>query len=271
MSDAVAGVHSLTNSRDLDLENARISDRGVEALSRTCAAGYCFRSLLFGRNNITGNAAVSMLDCLARSNCQDLTELDLSGNPIGDAAGMQLGEIMMRFPSLKRFRLCDGDLRDASVAALLSAAGQHPTLTHIDLSGHSHSGIETAKALVRTVQQKDRSDSHLTEIILRGAMLPSEAVIACALAMERNMRLTQLDMHSVRTQMDRKVILAIDMALQRNRLSHRSLDSHLMQTTVSSLVSAVAAGAKQRIRDAGSVDADSGRSESDWSDSAHEI
>ena len=131
-SDALQGLENAAwaDLEYLDLANCRLGEAEGIGLATAAKHWRRLRVLNLAYNHLTANAVIALSEVLLPL----LGDLNLSKNEIGPAIGAALANGAPQWPSLRKLDLCNVELDDAGLEALLSA--RFPLLEDVDLSGN---------------------------------------------------------------------------------------------------------------------------------------
>ncbi|XP_072892152.1 NACHT, LRR and PYD domains-containing protein 3-like [Hemitrygon akajei] len=133
-----------------------LGDSGVKLVSATLRNPECkIQKLWLVRVGLTDSGAEDLVSALSTN--PSLTELDLSGNKLGDS-GVKLVSAALRNPECKiqRLWLENVGLTDSGAEDLVSALSTNPSLTELDLSDNKlgDSGVKLVSAALRNPECK---------------------------------------------------------------------------------------------------------------------
>ncbi|XP_051864845.1 NLR family CARD domain-containing protein 3-like [Pristis pectinata] len=128
---------ALHNCRELGLENNDLGDSGLKLVSAAMRDPECnIQRLGLGVNRLTDSGAEDLASALSTN--RSLTELDLSGNKLGDS-GVKLVSATLMEPGCKiqTLRLGDVGLTDSGAEDIVSALSTKRSLTGLGLGSNS--------------------------------------------------------------------------------------------------------------------------------------
>ncbi|XP_078251373.1 NACHT, LRR and PYD domains-containing protein 3-like isoform X4 [Rhinoraja longicauda] len=148
LASALSTNPSLT---ELDLGDNKLGDSGVKLVSAALGNPDCkIQRLELRTVGLTDCGAEDLVSALSTN--PSLTELELSGNNLGDS-GVKLVSAALRNPDCKiqRLELCSVGLTDSGAEDLASALSTNRSLTELDLSGNNlgDSGVKPVSAALR--------------------------------------------------------------------------------------------------------------------------
>ncbi|XP_072892968.1 NACHT, LRR and PYD domains-containing protein 3-like [Hemitrygon akajei] len=153
LASALSTNPSLT---ELNLSGNELGDSGVKLVSAALRNPECkIQKLWLNNVGLTDSGAEDLVSALSTN--PSLTELDLSGNKLGDSGG-KLVSAALRNPECKiqKLWLRDVGLTDSGVEDLVSTLSTIPSLTDLDLSGNKlgDSGVKLVSAALRDPERK---------------------------------------------------------------------------------------------------------------------
>ncbi|XP_072892659.1 NACHT, LRR and PYD domains-containing protein 3-like [Hemitrygon akajei] len=147
-----------TNSSltELDLSGNKLGDSGVKLVSVALRNTECkMQKLWLSDVGLTDSGAEDLVSALSTN--PSLTELNLSGNKLGDS-GVKLLSAALRNPECKiqKLRLRKVGLTDSGAEDLVSALSTNPSLTELNLSHNElgDSGVKLVSAALRNPECK---------------------------------------------------------------------------------------------------------------------
>ncbi|XP_059816053.1 NACHT, LRR and PYD domains-containing protein 3-like isoform X1 [Hypanus sabinus] len=146
----------LNKCQELSLGENDLGDSGVKLVSAALRNPECkIQKLWLERVGLTDSGAEDLASALSTN--PSLTELDLSGNKLGDS-GVKLVSAALRNPECKiqKLLLEDVGLTDSGAEDLVSALSTKPSLTELYLSGNKlgDSGVKLVSAALRNPECK---------------------------------------------------------------------------------------------------------------------
>ncbi|XP_072891936.1 ribonuclease inhibitor-like [Hemitrygon akajei] len=156
--DIASTVNANASLTELDLSGNKLGDSGVKLVSVALRNPECkIQKLELESVGLTDSGAEDLVSTL-RTN-PSLTELDLSGNKLGDP-GVKLVSVALRNPECKirKVRLFNVGLTDSGAEDLVSALSTNPSLTELNLGGNElgDSGVKLVSAALRNLEFKIR-------------------------------------------------------------------------------------------------------------------
>ncbi|XP_059817951.1 NACHT, LRR and PYD domains-containing protein 3-like isoform X2 [Hypanus sabinus] len=147
------GLHKC---QELRLNDNKLGDSGVKLVSAALRNPECkIQRLGLGYVGLTDSGAEDLVSALSTNT--SLTDLDLSGNKLGDS-GVKLVSAALRNPECKiqRLGLNRVGLTDSGAEDLVSALSTNPSLTVLNLSGNKlgDSGVKLVSAALRNPECK---------------------------------------------------------------------------------------------------------------------
>ncbi|XP_059818747.1 NACHT, LRR and PYD domains-containing protein 12-like isoform X2 [Hypanus sabinus] len=188
------GIHRLGprlhKCQELRLNNNKLGDSGVKLVSAALRNPECKIQTLWLMNvGLTDSGAEDLVSALSTN--PSLTDLDLSGNELGDS-GVKLVSAALRNPECKiqRLWLRNVGLTDSDAKDLVSALSTNPSLTELDLSGNKlgDSGVKLVSAALRNLECK------IQRLWLSGVGLTDSGAEDLVSALSTNPSLTDLDL-----------------------------------------------------------------------------
>ncbi|XP_059817093.1 NACHT, LRR and PYD domains-containing protein 3-like [Hypanus sabinus] len=154
--DLVSALSTNPSLMELDLSDNKLGDSGVKLVSAALRNPECkIQKLELYRIGLTGSGAGDLASALSTN--PSLTELNLSGNELGDS-GVQLVSAALRNPvcKIQKLRLKDVGLTDSGAEDLASALSTNPSLTELYLGGNKlgDSGVKLVSAALRNPECK---------------------------------------------------------------------------------------------------------------------
>ena len=119
---------------------------------------------------------------------QNLTELSLSKNSVGDQGCAAVAKVLGSSPSIKRLDLSSNSIGDVGGAAMAKALVAHSTLTSLSLENNcmgDHAGVGIAQALSR--------NNVLLSLSLKANLVHDSTGSALVVGLQSNQTLTELD------------------------------------------------------------------------------
>ncbi len=194
-SAALGKLRGIGRLQVLDLYNDWLGDSEVEAISAGfLALSVCaLRTLNLRSNSIGSSGGVKLADWIARCPC--LTELDVSGNPIGSAAAVAIGKSLESSCSRNNLSVLDASecrIESAGVVALLSRMESLVSLTSLKLAQNS-AGDTGAKA-VSDFLLRSASGTKLMELNLGDNQIGESGAIELAKGLAKAGSLTEVEL-----------------------------------------------------------------------------
>ncbi|XP_059814591.1 NACHT, LRR and PYD domains-containing protein 3-like isoform X4 [Hypanus sabinus] len=184
-----SGLHKC---QELSLNNNKLGDSGVKLVSAALRNPECKIQRLWLRDvGLTDSGAEDLVSALSTN--PSLTELNLSGNKLGDS-GVKLVSAALRNPECKiqRLWLRDVGLTDSGAEDLVSALSTNPSLTVLNLSDNKlgDSGVKLVSAALRNPECK------IQKLWLINVGLTDSGAEDLVSALSTNPSLTGLDLGS---------------------------------------------------------------------------
>ncbi|XP_059816909.1 NACHT, LRR and PYD domains-containing protein 3-like [Hypanus sabinus] len=135
--DLVSALSTNPSLTELDLSNNELGDSGVKLVSAALRNSECkIQTLWLTRVGLTDSGAEDLVSALSTN--PSLTELELSGNKLGDS-GVKLVSAALRNPECKiqKLELRGVGLTDSGAEDLVSALSTNPSLTELSLGSNS--------------------------------------------------------------------------------------------------------------------------------------
>ncbi|XP_062895424.1 NACHT, LRR and PYD domains-containing protein 14-like [Mobula hypostoma] len=147
------GLHKC---QELRLGENKLGDSGVKLVSAALRNPECKIQTLWLQNvGLTDSGAEDLVSALSTN--RSLTELDLSGNELGDS-GVKLVSAALRNPECKiqKLGLCEVGLTDSGAEDLVSTLSTNRSLTELYLNGNKlgDSGVKLVSAALRNPECK---------------------------------------------------------------------------------------------------------------------
>ncbi len=136
---------------------------------------------------ITGTKAVVLVEALKGNS--SLTELNLSGNNIGDHGATGLAGALKKNTSLRELNLFGNNIGDVGAAGLAGALDENSSLTWLDLSANKI-GDDGTTALARALQKT----TSLTVLVLSHNKIGDDGAYSLADALKKNTSLKWLNL-----------------------------------------------------------------------------
>ncbi|XP_072892597.1 NACHT, LRR and PYD domains-containing protein 12-like [Hemitrygon akajei] len=154
--DLVSALSTNPSLTDLDLSVNKLGDSGVKLVSAALRNPECkIQKLRLDKVGLTDSGAEDLVSALSTK--PSLTDLDLSGNKLGDS-GVKLVSAALMNPECKiqKLELNNVDLTDSGAEDLVSALRTNPSLTELDLSYNKlgDSGVKLVSAALRNPECK---------------------------------------------------------------------------------------------------------------------
>ncbi|XP_059817765.1 ribonuclease inhibitor-like [Hypanus sabinus] len=154
--DLISALSTNPSLTELNLSGNKLGDSGVKLVSAALRNPECkIQRLGLSGVGLTDSGAEDLVSALSTN--PSLTELDLSGNKLGDS-GVKLVSAALRNPECKIQKLWLGDvgLTDSGAEDLVSALSTNPSLTDLSLSGNKlgDSGVKLVSAALRNPECK---------------------------------------------------------------------------------------------------------------------
>ncbi|XP_072893211.1 NACHT, LRR and PYD domains-containing protein 12-like [Hemitrygon akajei] len=154
--DLVSALSTNPSLMELDLSVNKLGDSGVKLVSAALRNPECkIQTLWLDSVGLTDSGAEDLASALGTN--PSLTELDLSGNKLGDS-GVKLVSAALRNPECKiqKLELRYVGLTDSGAEDLGSALSTNPSLTVLDLSDNKlgDSGVKLVSAALRNPECK---------------------------------------------------------------------------------------------------------------------
>ncbi|XP_072891355.1 NACHT, LRR and PYD domains-containing protein 3-like [Hemitrygon akajei] len=151
VEDLVSTLGTNTSLMELDLSDNNLGDSGVKLVSAALRNPECkIQKLWLGNVGLTDTGAKDLASALSTN--PSLTELNLSGNKLGDS-GVKLVSAALRNPECKiqKLWLTRVSLTDSGAENLASALSANPSLTELNLSDNKlgDSGVKLVSAALR--------------------------------------------------------------------------------------------------------------------------
>ncbi|XP_072895032.1 NACHT, LRR and PYD domains-containing protein 12-like [Hemitrygon akajei] len=155
LASALSTNPSLT---ELDLGYNKLGDSGVKLVSAALRKPECkIQKLKLNQVGLTDSGAEDLASALSTN--RSLTELDLSGNKLGDS-GVKLVSAALRNPECKiqKLWLRDVGLTDSGAEDLVSTLSTNPSLMRLDLTLNSFTdgSVPTLHRLILTLPSLER-------------------------------------------------------------------------------------------------------------------
>ncbi|XP_072892145.1 NACHT, LRR and PYD domains-containing protein 3-like [Hemitrygon akajei] len=189
LGSALSTNPSLT---ELNLSDNKLGDSGVKLVSAALRNPECkIQKLVLARVGLTDSGAEDLASALSTN--PSLTELDLSGNKLGDS-GVKLVSAALRDPECKiqKLGLNNVGLTDSGAEDLASALSTNPSLTDLNLSDNKlgDSGVKLVSAALRNPECK------IQKLGLDNVGLTDSGADDFASALSTNPSLTELNLAS---------------------------------------------------------------------------
>jgi Ran GTPase-activating protein (RanGAP) involved in mRNA processing and transport len=138
---------------DLELDNAGLTEAGVEKLASVLDQGVCRLTKLVLRHNLCGDRGCIAIAVGLKSPDSSIATLDLTKNKIGTEGAAALGDALRTNTTLTDLGVAKNPLGDAGCAAIADAVGANTEsgLRRLDLSQCSF-GDEGATALADALE-----------------------------------------------------------------------------------------------------------------------
>ncbi|XP_072892298.1 NACHT, LRR and PYD domains-containing protein 3-like [Hemitrygon akajei] len=154
--DLVTALSTNPSLTELDLSDNKLGDSGVKLVSVALRRPECkIQKLELREVGLTDSGAEDLVSTLSTN--PSLTELNLSGNKLGDS-GVKLVSAALRNPEckIKELRLGDVGLTDSGAADLASALSTIRSLTELNLGSNKlgDSGVKLVSAALRDPECK---------------------------------------------------------------------------------------------------------------------
>ncbi|XP_072893968.1 NACHT, LRR and PYD domains-containing protein 3-like [Hemitrygon akajei] len=187
LASALSTNQTLT---ELNLSGNELGDSGVKLVTAALRKSECkIQKLWLYGVGLTDSGAEDLASALSTN--QTLTELELSGNELGDS-GVKLVSASLRNPECKiqKLELVDVGLTDSGTDDLASALRTNSSLTELGLSGNElgDSGVKLVSAALRNPECK------IQKLGLYGVGLTDSGAEDLASALSTNQTLTELDL-----------------------------------------------------------------------------
>ncbi|XP_072131033.1 NACHT, LRR and PYD domains-containing protein 3-like [Mobula birostris] len=154
--DLVSALSTNPSLMELNLSGNKLGDSGVNLVSAALTNPECkMQKLRLDNVGLTDSGAEDLASALSTN--PSLTELNLSGNKLGDS-GVKLVSAALRCPDcrLQKLELSGVGLTDSGAEDLASALSTNPSLTELNLSGNKlgDSGVKLVSAALRCPECK---------------------------------------------------------------------------------------------------------------------
>ncbi|XP_072891350.1 NACHT, LRR and PYD domains-containing protein 12-like [Hemitrygon akajei] len=156
VEDLVSALSTKPSVTHLNMGENKLRDSGMKWVSATLRNAECkIQKLELSDVGLTDSGAEDLVSALSTN--PSLTELNLSGNKLGDS-GVKLVSAALRNPECKiqKLRLRKVGLTDSGAEDLVSALSTNPSLTELNLSHNElgDSGVKLVSAALRNPECK---------------------------------------------------------------------------------------------------------------------
>lgn len=180
---------------DLELDNAGLTEAGVETLAGVLDRGICRLTKLVLRHNLCGDRGCIAIAVGLKSPDSSIATLDLTKNKIGAEGAAALGDALRTNTTLTDLGMAKNPLEDAGCAAIADAVGANTEsgLCRLDLSQCSFGDIgATALADALETDGGKQWGTQISALFLGRNAISDEGADVLADALEDSINLKEL-------------------------------------------------------------------------------